>query len=49
VVDSIVIELDGSPRGESHKICKDENRDKYIECLGFTVVRFENRIVFQEP
>ena len=24
-------------------------RDKYLEALGFTVLRFENRFVFQEP
>ena len=23
--------------------------DKYLESLGFTVLRFENRFVFQEP
>ncbi|MBK8883967.1 MAG: DUF559 domain-containing protein [Bacteroidales bacterium] len=28
---------------------KDENRDKYLESLRFTVLRFENRFVFQEP
>ena len=45
----IIIELDGVPHGEYYKIYEDENRDKYIESLGFTVIRFENRIVFQEP
>ena len=44
-----MIELDGDPHGEYHKIREDENRDKYIESLGFTVLRFENRFVFQEP
>jgi len=24
-------------------------RDKYLEALGFTVLRFENRFVFEEP
>jgi very-short-patch-repair endonuclease len=47
--EKLVIELDGAPHGEYHKIFRDENRDKYIESLGFTVIRFENRIVFQEP
>jgi very-short-patch-repair endonuclease len=47
--DKLVIELDGAPHGEYHKIDEDENRDKYIESLGFTVLRFENRVVFQEP
>jgi len=28
---------------------EDMTRDKYLEALGFTVLRFENRFVFQEP
>jgi len=47
--EKLVIELDGAPHGEYSKISKDETRDKYIESLGFTVIRFENRFVFQEP
>ena len=47
--EKLIIELDGNPHGEYHKIQKDENRDKYLESLGFTVLRFENRFVFQEP
>jgi very-short-patch-repair endonuclease len=47
--EKLIIELDGDPHGEYHKIEEDKNRDKYIESLGFTVIRFENRIVFQEP
>jgi very-short-patch-repair endonuclease len=42
-------ELDGDPHGEYHKIQEDENRDKYLESLGFNALRFENRFVFQEP
>ena len=45
----LIIELDGAPHGEYHQIQKDENRDKYLESFGFVVVRFENRIVFQDP
>jgi very-short-patch-repair endonuclease len=45
----LIIELDGAPHGEYHRIQKDESRDKYIERLGFTVIRFENRVVFQDP
>jgi very-short-patch-repair endonuclease len=44
-----LIELDGNPHGEYYKIHEDEIRDKYLECYGFTVIRFENRLVFQEP
>jgi very-short-patch-repair endonuclease len=47
--EKLIIELDGHPHGEYHKILEDENRDKYIESLGFTILRFENRFVFQEP
>ena len=42
-------QLDGDSHGEYHKIQDDENRDKYIESLGFIVLRFENRFVFREP
>jgi very-short-patch-repair endonuclease len=45
----LIYSLDGDPYGEYHKIQKDENRDKYLESLGFMVLRFENRFVFQEP
>jgi very-short-patch-repair endonuclease len=47
--EKLVIELDGAPHGEYHKIQLDENRDKFLKNLGFTVLRFENRFVFQEP
>ena len=47
--DKLVIELDAAPHGEYQKIYEDENRDNYIESLGFTIIRFENRVVFQDP
>jgi very-short-patch-repair endonuclease len=47
--EKLIIELDGDPHGEYHIIQKDENRDKYLKSLGFNVLRFENRFVFQEP
>jgi hypothetical protein len=47
VVDSI--ELDGNPHGEYHNIEKDKKRDQYLEGLGFSILRIENRLVFQEP
>ena len=40
---------DGAPHAEYHKIQEDENRDKFLENFGFTVLRFENRFIFQEP
>ncbi|HBH84416.1 MAG TPA: cytosine methyltransferase [Bacteroidales bacterium] len=47
--EKLIIELDGDSHGEYHKIQEDEIRDNYPEGFGFTVLRFENRIVFQEP
>jgi very-short-patch-repair endonuclease len=47
--EKLVIELDGAPHGEYHKIQEDDNRDKFLESLGFAVIRFENRFVFQDP
>ena len=47
--EKLIIELDGAPHGEYYKIQEDENRDKYLESFGFTVLRFENRFVFREP
>jgi len=47
--EKLIIELDGDPHGDSIQIQKDITRDKYLEALGFTVLRFENRFVFQEP
>jgi len=49
MIEKLIIELDGDPHIEYHKIAEDENRDKYLESLGFTVLRFENRFIFQEP
>ena len=47
--EKLIIELDGDPHGEYIKIQEDGNRDKYLESLGFIVLRFENRFVFQVP
>ena len=44
-----VVELDENQHGEYHKIEKDIKRDQYLEELGFSILRFENRLVFQEP
>ncbi len=47
--EKLIFELDGDPHGEYQRIQKDAVRDKYIESLGFFVIRFENKIVFQDP
>ena len=44
-----IIELDGNVHGEYNQIIKDEFRDNYLKNLGFTVLRFENKHVFQDP
>ena len=36
--EKLIIELDGNPHGEYHKIQEDENRDKYLESLVFKVL-----------
>jgi very-short-patch-repair endonuclease len=45
----LIIELDGNPHGEYVKISDDLKRDEYLKKLGYTVLRFENRFVFQDP
>jgi very-short-patch-repair endonuclease len=47
--EKLIIELDGAVHGDYHQIEKDTLRDKYLEGLGFKVLRFENRFVFQDP
>jgi very-short-patch-repair endonuclease len=47
--EKLIVELDGDLHGEYYKIKENENRDKYLGTLGFTVLRFEIRFVFQEP
>ena len=47
--EKLIIELDGDSHGDYNKIEKDKKRDRYLESLGFSVIRFENRFVFQNP
>jgi very-short-patch-repair endonuclease len=44
----LVIELDGDQHGDYEQIEKDKKRDKYLEGLGFTVLRFENKFAFRD-
>jgi very-short-patch-repair endonuclease len=46
--EKLIIELDGDPHGDPARIHKDIVRDNYLKELGLTVLRFENRFVFQE-
>ena len=47
--EKLIVELDGNIHGDYNKIEKDKIRDKYLEELGLTILRFENRFVFQDP
>ena len=47
--EKLIVELDGEPHGDYIQIEKDKIRDKFLEGLGITVLRFENRLVFQDP
>ena len=47
--DKLIIELDGDPHGDYIQIQKDERRDQELEKKGYTILRFENRLVFQDP
>ncbi len=47
--EKLIIELDGDSHGDYYKIEEDKKRDKYLEDLGFNILRFENRFVFREP
>ena len=43
----LVIELDGSQHYEEPVLCKDAQRDAYLQALGITVVRYSNADVNQ--
>jgi len=47
--EKLIVELDGDPHGEYFQIEKDTVRDKYLESLGYKIIRFENKFVFQDP
>ena len=39
--EKLVIELDGNPHSEYHKIEEDKKRDQYLESLGFSILRLK--------
>jgi len=47
--ENLIVELDGDVHGDYHQIQKDTVRDRYLQDLGFTIQRFENKFVFQDP
>ncbi len=45
----VVVELDGEVHRQDDQHRYDVQRDKNISDLGITILRFENRIVFENP
>ena len=43
----LIIEIDGDVHGFENQIKKDEERQKFLENLGFTVLRYANNDVMQ--
>lgn len=44
--EKLIIELDGEVHNNSKSQKYDQKRTKYLRKLGFTVIRFENKMVF---
>ena len=44
--EKLIIELDGEVHQTPNAMEYDEKRTKYLETLGYTVIRFENKMVF---
>jgi very-short-patch-repair endonuclease len=47
--EELIVELDGDPHGEYYKIEEDKIRDERLGTLGYKILRFENKLVFQDP
>jgi very-short-patch-repair endonuclease len=45
----LIIELDGAVHNNAGQADYDTNRDSRLTDLGYTVLRFENRLVFDHP
>jgi very-short-patch-repair endonuclease len=43
----VIVELDGGQHYTQEGIRRDQVRDKYLESLGFTILRFSDREVFK--
>jgi len=46
--EKLIIELDGEYHSNPLVIGKDQVRDERLQNLGFTVLRFENKLVFDD-
>ena len=47
--EKLVVELDGEVHNNSVNGAYDDERTKNLKKLGFTVIRFENKNVFEQP
>ncbi len=45
----LAIELDGEPHADLINIARDAERDEWLKHYGITVIRYENRWVFEYP
>jgi len=43
----LIVELDGGQHFTQERIRRDQSRDKYLESVGFTILRFSDREVFK--
>jgi len=46
---NLAIELDGEVHASYQDIIRDDKRDNYLNNLGIEVLRFENKVVFENP
>ena len=47
--EKLIIELDGQGHFNTDKAILDADRDKNLMALGNTILRFENKLIFQTP
>jgi len=45
----LVVEVDGDVHRSPEVVAKDSQRDAYLRSLGYTVIRFENQLVLNNP
>jgi very-short-patch-repair endonuclease len=46
--EKLIIELDGDPHGDYIQVEKDIERDNFLKKQGYKIIRFENKLVFQD-
>ncbi|MEE4116337.1 MAG: DUF559 domain-containing protein [Marinilabiliaceae bacterium] len=46
--EKLIIELDGESHGEYHRTYEDTDRDNKLKTMDYKILRFENRMVFQD-